>query len=225
MGWQAIAGAIGSALGDAGGGLLGSVVQDKFNKRQLRRSHDLYQQRYQDTVKDMYLAGINPILAATGGFSVGSGPAMPSTPMSNTQMDIAGSYKDIQEGKKSEAETGKKIQEKYKVIEEIAKTRAEKGLITAQEKQALQSIERIKAEIAKIFTTREKERAQTELTNVEKDRAKKLIKVLEKNLAQLTKVANVYKGPAGQIITYLREVLKALPISGHGSMSTVRMIK
>lgn len=42
-----------------------------------KRQIDLYKKRYQITVRDMKAAGLNPILAAGGGFNVGSGLTAP----------------------------------------------------------------------------------------------------------------------------------------------------
>jgi hypothetical protein len=78
---SAIGGAVGMSMLDNFMGLGPSMIMQK-------RQHDLnrrnYERRYQDTVKDMRLAGLNPILAATGGGMSAGSPAPTGLPISNT---------------------------------------------------------------------------------------------------------------------------------------------
>lgn len=81
-----MAAAIPSVIG-LGGSLMGNLFNQSNAKSATESSREgareaaafneqQYSQRYQTTAKDMRAAGINPIMAATGGFSVGPSPTM-----------------------------------------------------------------------------------------------------------------------------------------------------
>ena len=119
------------------------------------RSMEAYRQRYQNTTADMRAAGLNPILAASGGFSVGNSPAapmvgMPPAPMGNVFSGLSSSAKDFAETSKVDPEIDlieeqkrlleyqqekiakeieKMDQEIIRSVEEIGKIRSEKSLM------------------------------------------------------------------------------------------------
>lgn len=70
MGWPAVIGT-GVALGSMAASAYGASVQNKANKKEAQKQRDfqerMYGSRYQMQVKDLYKAGLNPILAATQG--------------------------------------------------------------------------------------------------------------------------------------------------------------
>lgn len=61
------AGAVAGAVGNLIGGALSSNAQAAANAQSWKQTKELYQNRYQWQVQDMRKAGLNPILAATGG--------------------------------------------------------------------------------------------------------------------------------------------------------------
>ena len=150
---------IASTILDAGLGFLGSsLLADNANEnsaeqalRAFEQTQQAYGTRYQTTVQDMRAAGLNPILAASGGFNVGNSPIAPMAQtfqgnMSGTQSisSTAKNYQDIEQSKKQmekiDAEKNEiiqnienKKQEVKESIERIAKTRAETGKITQEE--------------------------------------------------------------------------------------------
>lgn len=71
-----MASAIGGALGILGGGL-DSGLAFLRDKKARDFAQKMYKHRYQYTVQDMKLAGLNPILAATGGFPGAPGVSAP----------------------------------------------------------------------------------------------------------------------------------------------------
>jgi len=110
-----------------------------------------FQRRYQDTVVDMRAAGLNPILAASGGFNVSGAPTMPmaqsfpgTMSFGHNLSSTAKDYQDVEQSKtevqKKEVEinnimqdTAKKKEEVKETIERTLKTRAETGKITQEE--------------------------------------------------------------------------------------------
>lgn len=144
---------------------LNSAIQAKLA---FERSQEAYGKRYQMTMADMRAAGLNPIMAASGGFNVGNAPqaSVPSMFMQSYIPNYASSAKDVGDVIKSgmqamesasesevnvaslpkiQAEVAKLNQDVSESFERVFKMRAEQGLITAQEKETYVSIqERLK---------------------------------------------------------------------------------
>ena len=78
----AIAGSAIGALGDIGG----QFVQNEFNKGRMKDQYqynrEMYQNRYQWTMRDMRAAGLNPILAGNLGAGSPTGVGLPGSGMS-----------------------------------------------------------------------------------------------------------------------------------------------
>lgn len=92
------------------------------------RSYDAYKRRYTDTMADMRGAGLNPILAASSGFNVGTSPQM-SKPDSFMSPQPSGDYmnsaKAFEESEKTKEETENVKVEREKLKEEVKRTMAE----------------------------------------------------------------------------------------------------
>lgn len=233
-----LAGAIlGGAIAGAGGGLLGSWIGNKgasdrqddaqqFSAEQAaianRHAEKMYRRRYQWTVKDMKMAGLNPIMLSSGGFNVGStgaqtfqapspGIASGFAPdLTSSAMQAAKGFQEI-----SESESRIRLNETRakEALANAYKLRAEKGLVTAKESEALENINRIKADYQKIMGERELNRAKTELTNQEKDRIAKDMQLMQANLNVLQRTADIYKSAAGKYLAWIKEVMGMLNIN------------
>ena len=90
-----IAGGVGSAIGSAGGGIISSIIQGEYNKREAQRNRD-WQERMSNTamqraVKDYQEAGLSPAMmfAGSGGNSA-STPGGSSAQISKPNFGIAG---------------------------------------------------------------------------------------------------------------------------------------
>ena len=100
--------------------------QKEAAKTSYQRDLRAYSRRYQTTAKDMKSAGLNPILAATSGFNVGSGVKanMPSTNANSASAPSTGTItfgstaKSLSAAEKDQAQT--KLTKKQ-VISEINK--------------------------------------------------------------------------------------------------------
>ena len=163
---------LGSLIG--GGATIGSTIlgglfsksnaRDQYLRTQesVDRQFDLnkraYQNRYQWTVGDMVKAGINPIMAASGGFNVGQAPASSLPNIAKADMpaipDFASSAKDVMSAYETSANVGKIKAERMKALKEAelagkkaletvqrtAKIRVEQNLIGAQERRTIAEI-------------------------------------------------------------------------------------
>lgn len=147
------------------------------------RQKDMYQHRYQWTVDDMKKAGLNPIMAASGGFSVGGAPSVASAqsfqqhstqPMSSTALDYAREEKTREETTKVSEETDKIHNEINLILSQIAKTDNESAKISQEISNLMVQYEKIGTDI----------RSQ-ELNNTKKAVLLKYIHKIEKNLDSL----------------------------------------
>lgn len=227
------------------------------------REKTLYGERYQTTMDDMRKAGLNPILAASSGFNVGTGASShaPSISMAQAPMSSVGSGSGYtpdypQAGSsalkfaqaKTEGErqinlssgTNKNLADAVRSLEEISLVRARVGHTTAQEQEALKRIKKIEVEIPQIVRRTEEINEHIDLLNsqkhltekqsevqdtlrkkyaIEEEKTKQMVKEIMYSLEQLENIANVYKGPGGQILTYVKEITKslgfAIPAAGY----------
>jgi len=195
-----------------------------------QKSREAYQNRYQDTYTDMLKAGLNPILAASGGFNVGNSPQMSNASAfqaNNTNIQGSSSYASIQEGKhreeqiaETQAKAVKTIAEARVLLKEIAlktaqiaKTRAEKGLIEESERLAIAQISETYGKLGKIFHEITKLGAVTDLTKEQTEIVKQNLKILQQNFLMLEKKSQWYKGAYGQFLGWLKATSGALGIN------------
>lgn len=114
------------------------------------RQRLLYRNRYQWTARDMELAGLNPILAASGGFSVGNAPSVASAQafkadnpygtFASSAKNFMDASKGVEEIENIKADTDKKRKETLESIARTVKARSEAGLADAKEREAAQNV-------------------------------------------------------------------------------------
>jgi len=217
----------------------------------------MYKERYYWTVKDMKSAGINPIMAASGGFSVGNAPTvslpspgMPNQPNTGSFSSTAKDYKSIddmesqikkrQEEKRfiifsctrkiiAEAELARKKSDE--ALANVVKMRAETKVLSAEERlkvqqvmkteqeviQTIRNIVKIENEIENIQARTKVEKEREPLTKAQRQKLQQEMNLVKQNVLRLSygmqeliRESNVYKGPIGGILVYIREILKAI---------------
>lgn len=204
--WVPIAVAGGQAINNLASGMISSdkgYGQSKAGaEASWERSIDAYKNRYQWTTEDMRLSGLNPILAAKGGFAVQGSPSSESAQgyAPNIQSpDIAGTALQLSQKDKTEAERDKTKAERLEIItrskknvqsitESIAKTqklKGEKDVMTStfnlQQQQFFklaEEVTRIQFEIGEIQT-------RTDLNLIEQGRLKHQSKEIQANTERL----------------------------------------
>lgn len=254
MVWPIIAAAATKALpaimGSAATAGISHLLGQSSASTQSQRAHDAmiaqnvvnqsnYRNRYQWTVEDMKLAGLNPILAASGGFSVGNAPSvslpspafggMPSTP------SLAASAKDMSEVDRIEEDV-KRISEDKKRIINLSKLAKAQVLKIGDERSVLRQdviktwneADRIVADTFKIEQEMQLIRAQKRvaqetmvLIQEQKKQAsanKELLRTKMKQLYllfnQMRKKHGVYGNWYGTGLSYIGETLDAFGIRG-----------
>lgn len=189
-------------------------------------SRDAYKNRYQDTMSDMKSAGLNPILAASGGFNVGNSVTanVPDTFKAGAQAPMSSSALDFAKTKQAEEETKKTVHETKLVInqaknefEKIFETRARKGLVSEQERETHHKINTMMVTQMKMYEEASLYASKSALNEQERRNAVQLHRKLElenrklnAEFAQIRNISNVYNHPGGQILTILSEILGSL---------------
>jgi len=175
------------------------------------RSVDAYKNRYLWASEDMEQAGLNPILAASQGFQVGSGVQAPMA-QSFQATGITPSWvpstsaKDRAQAEEASQNAKLKAQQAKESIARTAESRSKANLMQTEEKLAWQSV--INAE--KQFEVLNQEvdflKQNTRLSEKERERVGLVIKTLQTQLKRLGKISKAYEGPAGAWIGYLNSI-------------------
>lgn len=188
-----------------GAGLLGGAGDmldtDSANHNARSAARDAYQAssksyrtRYQVTVADMKRAGINPIMAATGGFSVGGAPVMQAPQVFNYQPspDYASSAKSLAEAGRvpSEVELNSA---KAAEAESASRLNAAKGMeaVANAEKAAADVVLALQKVQESVAETRVKDQAVVESmqrVNESIERAKLAAKETEVKAAEMQRI-------------------------------------
>lgn len=148
MVWQA-------AAAQAGGDIASSAVSFGFGRATQEDQQDfirqMYKHRYQYTVEDMKLAGLNPILAAMGG-AAGAAPggALPGTPKGPEFGATAKRYAESKARSAAETELG---------------TRSDANVAAAGRAASAASYDDARARATDVSTQRENLRLQWEVAN------------------------------------------------------------
>ena len=199
-------------------------LADKNSARAFARSYGAFKRRYQDTVHDMRQAGLNPILAASGGMPAGNAvqisPANPAIPP-NYDNSATAAGRNISQSTQAKAKAQESVANVFKI-------RAEEGLASAREREAnantfklegdLQrigaEIDRLKQERIRIMNESSRTQADTErieqLTKESKAKTKQIKAIYRQLMLEMNKlrmIAEVYKGPVGQEIAYINALM------------------
>lgn len=195
-----------------------------------QRERRAYQHRYQWTMDDMTAAGLNPILAAGGGFNVGGGvdASMPNIPMatgpqpiaptsSASALHMAQSQLAKEEKEKTKESTQLIRRQAMTEIQQLAKVRAETGAITAKEKETIQNIYNLEQQHVKMAKEIMVLANQSSLQAVEKDKLEEQIQQIKTinqkltyELNQLKNISTVYGTPVGRFLTVVSETLGSI---------------
>ena len=214
-----------------------NVRANEASALQFKREKQAYKKRYRWTTKDMRKAGLNPILAATGGYSVGNGPnaSLPSlaqanvymgqTPSSSAQLarNPTGSFtrsglaqSQTQETKQKTKLTSQKVKES---IQNVLNMRAQRKLTTQQEIESVKRVFNLEQQFSKMAREMSLLVDKSDLTQEQTTNAQEMRKQIQAITYQITeqtkrleKTANVYEGPIGQLLTYLQEIMRSLGI-------------
>lgn len=162
---------------------------------------------------------------------------MPHSPYgggSASALNFAQAGKATEETQKVKQETQKTIVEAYHEVKKINQTMARTKLLTTEERKAMQNIFNLEqeffkkaAEISKLREEVQYVRSSTAATQADITRIgaqerklqaegtllEKKAKELQYRLSQLSKLAKVYEGPAGQTLAYVKEIMGALNLN------------
>jgi hypothetical protein len=223
----------------------------QLQQRQFRFNKTAYVNRYKWMTQDLKRAGLNPILAASGGFSPGSSPSvglpsagMAQSPMPQTfdpKLDISSALSNFAQADKStaEAETTRSKQELLKKqtlteIDKAANLRASTGKLKQEEKKlvqdtylSMQQHAKMAREILKLGSEHRKIDEETENVKAYRKQIEALAQSIKYNLSQLKQRSDVYKTPYGSGLMYLNETMKAIGnlLGGGGAPAAYNILK
>ncbi|WNK12918.1 MAG: DNA pilot protein [Microvirus sp.] len=229
---SAVTGGLTGFLGDLPGTLV-SGVMNQFSAKQaydrsqdsaqeaFNRSQEAYKTRYQSTAKDMREAGINPIMAASGGFNVSGQPTMASVQAPVAQTPVMGTGSS---SAKNVAEADRVAYEKTEILSRIAKmgedaalaiqqkeeSRSREGVADQQEKNLKEEFVKIKAETLKIAYQISQTQEETANTVIQRKLIVQNIREMKMIADKLEKTNAAYNGPAGEVLGFVDALTDAL---------------
>lgn len=230
MVWPAIIG--GAALLGAAG--IASSSSKSSQQRSIQAQKEIAQNQYQWAVADLEKAGLNPILAAQGGIQGASASAPPAPVAVGTQLDFAGSAKDItqailnlEKSKNITQDTLLKVKQTEHEGARIAATNQMARLHFQKTREARMNVAKIMTEINAINVNIDKMEAETRVqhaqrtlinTQVEEvEKRKELLiqqyKMLKAQIPAEERVGQMYRSWYGNFLGFIKAHMDALGIS------------
>lgn len=239
---SAVVGGIPGAIIDIGSNWIGNELIGKSNAEDaykmsqkasaaaFERSYGVYKRRYQDTVNDMQLAGLNPILAASSGFNPGNN-IQPNTAQAfmapapdyrGTRSALELEQAETEQDKQAEiTQTIKnKQQDVVESVNRVFKMRAERRLIKANEAKVVQEVKnlirdyQIKVEVlARTIAETAKTGEEAARVAQQKQVLQKEEKILSLKIKQLQSMSQWYDGAFGDFLGYIKAIADALGLS------------
>ena len=207
-----IGGAADLILGSVGG-IFGHERDMDASAWSHRANMAAYGSRYQSTAADMRKAGLNPILAMTGGFNVGSAPqvrvpsftnpgAMQPSASSALQMEQTNTEENKQELLKNQAKES---------FDRAANIRRQTKKMTKEEAKLVQEINNISQDTKNkmleygMYTV--KQQHMDEQRRYFANQSKEILQ----RLHRLRNISELYGNAYGNWLIYMKETFKALP--------------
>lgn len=203
-----------------------SMAEDAFN-----RSQGAYATRYQTTAQDMRRAGLNPILAASGGFNVSGQPQMSNPQAFQAAPAVMGtsstSAREVASTKKTEAEIEKTWAEVSKIAEETSLTiqqkfesAAREGVATQQQKNLVQELTKLQTETLKMANEISLLQEQTKNTTTQRKLIIQQTREMKAIADKLESTSEYFQGSSGKVLGLIKAIMEA--IGGHTVISPGR---
>ena len=230
MVWPAVIG--GAALLGAAG--LSTASAQSSQSRSIQAQKEIAKNQYTWAVQDLERAGLNPILAAQGGLKGASASAPPAPIGISTNMDFAGSAKDIAESflatEKSQnvaVDSLLKLKQIQTEGSKIALNNSQARLNFQKTRAARMEVIRLATEINHLNVSIDKMEAETGVHHAqrvhiakmteESEKRKRLLiqqyKMLEAQIPAQERVGQLYRTWYGNVLGFIRAHMEAIGIN------------
>lgn len=192
-----------------------SAQANQMTRESQWHSYQLNRAMRQTAVRDLRMQGLNPILAASQGFGLGGGSvsAPAGAMVQPPNIDMASSAQGMATAKEKETNIVKIKNEANESLQRIAQLRQSQRLMSQQEAESIAKQFKLEKEF-ELLGQEIKNKEATELVNIaEYRRLNQVTNHLVAELQKLSKISDVYKGPAGKKLAYIKEILSSLNIS------------
>jgi hypothetical protein len=183
-------------------------------------SYGRYKRRYRDTVKDMRAAGLNPILAASGGFDIGNsvGPSQ-VYPANMSNFDLSSTAKNF-------AEAGLMEEQQMESISRQG-LNAQKSLTEVANREKLETEERkLFNESISYMQAANKYLSESNLNATQVEMLNLNIKQLKLNMEKLGKTAHFWNHEVvGKVLGFIKVVTEAFGFSSGIYNTTSTIVK
>ncbi len=204
-----------SGIGGAVGALPSTLIQNRLNQansaRAFSSSMGAYKTRYQNTTADMRAAGLNPVLAASGGFNVGNAPTRPMIPGVDMSSG-ASSAKNFRETEQMDTIRTKIIADTFETMERTETQKRMQNKISEETLILRKELRKRILEITKVATETEKIVHDIALQKRQWVKVNAQIRIIESQINKYENLGFIYGTEPGLLLNIMQELRRVISL-------------